>query len=144
MTGLNHIQSNELSKSASECKLPTVSEIASVEFDTLIGLFDVSKDERQRDINALIEQIRTAAIVSFELLGFDKAELIAKASADWRQWASLLSALADTIDSLKALQEIVGAAEARTAVALANIEGDPRAAESDPEAPRGGPHLPMG
>jgi hypothetical protein len=35
---------------------------------------------------------------------------------------------------LKALQEIVGAAEPRMAVALANIEGaDPRAAESDLE-----------
>jgi hypothetical protein len=35
---------------------------------------------------------------------------------------------------LKALQEIVGAAEARMAVALANIEGDdPRSAESDQE-----------
>jgi hypothetical protein len=136
MTGLKRFRRSEPTDSAleAESKPPTVSEIASVEFDALIGLVAVSRDDRLRDINALIEQIRAGTIVSFELLGFAKTELIAKASADWHQWASFLSALADTIDSLKALQEIVGAAEARMAVALANIEGDdPRSAESDQE-----------
>jgi CheY-like chemotaxis protein len=135
MTGLKRFRSSEPVDfvSEAECKPPIVSEIASVECDALKGLFAVSKDDRLRNINALIEQIRAGAIVSFELLEFDKTELIAKASADWHQWASLLSALADTIDSLKALQEIVGAAETRMAVALANIEGaDPRAVRIRP------------
>jgi hypothetical protein len=64
-------------------------------------------------------------MVSAELLGIERSGLIAKASADCHQWTGLLSALADTIDSLEALQEIVAAAEARMAVVLANIEADP-------------------
>ena len=115
-----------------ECEPATIGEIASVEFLGLKDFFTMSKDERFRDTEALIEQIRPMAILAVELLAFDKLDLIAKVSSDHR-WGPLLTALADTVDSLKALQEIVGAAEARMTIALANIEGANDPAESDPE-----------
>ena len=115
-----------------ECEPATIGEIASVEFLGLKDFFTMSKDERFRDTEALIEQIRPMAILAVELLAFDKLDLIAKVSSDYR-WGPFLTALADTVDSLKALQEIVGAAEARMTIALANIEGANDPAESDPE-----------
>jgi hypothetical protein len=61
--------------------------------------------------------------LAVELLAFDRAELIAKASSDYGRWSPFLPALADAADGLQALRDIVGSAEARMAVALANITG---------------------
>jgi hypothetical protein len=102
----------------------TTGEIASVEFQGLKDFFfTMPRDERLQNTNALIDQIRPVAFLAVELLAFDRAELIAKVSSDFDRWGPFLPALADAADGLKALQDIVGAAEARMAVALANITG---------------------
>ena len=106
-----------------ECEPATIGEIASVEFLGLKDFFTMSKDQRLRDTEALIEQIRPMAILAVELLAFDKVELIAKVSSDCERWGPFLATLADAVDALKALQDIVSAAEARMAIALATIEG---------------------
>lgn len=48
----------------------------------------------------------------------------AATSSDLTKCSLFLIALAENSDTLKALRDIVSAAEARMAVALANVEGD--------------------
>jgi hypothetical protein len=106
-----------------ESEPATIGEMASVEFQGLKDFFKMSRDERLRNIDVLVEQIRPAAILAVVLLEFDKLELIAKVSSDPDRWSVFLTALADAVDALEALKDTVCAAEARAAIALANIEG---------------------
>jgi hypothetical protein len=103
-------------------KPATVASIAPIEFEGIKDFSETPKNERQRNTNGLIDQVRIAALVAVEFLVFDKDELIAKASADHEALGSVLMGLADAADSLKALQEIVEAAEMRLCVALANVK----------------------
>jgi len=106
-----------------KCEPANIVEVASVEFQGLKGFFTMPKAERLQNTDALIDQIRPMAILAVELLAFEKVELIAKVSSDCERWGPFLATLADAVDALKALQDIVSAAEARMAIALATIEG---------------------
>jgi hypothetical protein len=103
----------------------TIGEMASVEFQGLKNSFTMRQDERLRNIDALIDDLRPMAILAVELLAFDKEELIDKVSGDYDRWGSFLIALAEASDTLKALQDIVSTAEARMSIALANVENNP-------------------
>jgi hypothetical protein len=115
-----------------ECEPATIDEMAAAEFQDLKAFFKMPKDDRLRNINVLIEQIRPMAILAVELLEFDKLELIAKVSADPARLSAFLTGIADAVDALEALKDIVSVAEARMVIALANIEGvrDPAAAKN--------------
>jgi hypothetical protein len=116
-----------------EAEPVTIDEIASVDFKSVKTYFTIPEDQRLHNADVLIDQIRPMAILAVELFAFDKLELIAKVSSAPDLWGFCLTALGETTDALKALQDIVGAAEARMTIALANIEGvrDPAATQSE-------------
>jgi hypothetical protein len=103
-------------------KPATVASIAPIEFEGIKEFSETPKDERLRNTNRLIDQVRIAALVAAEFLVFDKDELIAKASADHETLGSVLMGLDDAADNLKVLQQIVEAAEMRLCIALANVK----------------------
>jgi hypothetical protein len=108
-------------------KPATVASIVPIEFEGT-NVFEAPKEERLRNTNRLIDEVRVAALVAVEFLVFDKDELITKAAADYETLGPVLMALADAADTLKDLREIVTAAELRLAIAFANVDGKPAAA----------------
>ena len=114
--------------SRTNSKLATVAEIAAVDFEAQ-DYSATPKDDRLRKIREVIDRIPSATILAVELLGLSKDELIAKVKSDCEIWGQFLMMLAESTDDLAVLQKIAAAAEARLAVALANVEGSHHDAE---------------
>jgi hypothetical protein len=64
------------------------------------------------------------AVIAREIAVMEKAELINKVDEKYEVFGPFLRQLADAKDGARALMELIGTAEIRLAVALANVEGD--------------------
>jgi hypothetical protein len=69
-------------------------------------------------------------VAAGEIVVMNKAELIAKVEAGHDVFGNTLLAIADTKEDVKAMLDVISAAEAQLMVALANVEGEALAEEA--------------
>jgi hypothetical protein len=103
----------------------TVAEIAAFEFGAIKEFRGLTKAERLRKTHSIADGVRAMAVLAAEIVAMDKPKLIAKVSEKYDVLGALLMEFAEAADDAKALLEIIQSAEARLAVALAVVEGDP-------------------
>jgi hypothetical protein len=102
----------------------TIKSIAAFEFAAVKEFRNLSKVERLRNAHGLVDRVRPMAVIAGEILAVPKEELIAKVADGYEILGPCLMQLADAKDDARALMELIGSAEVRLAVALANVEGD--------------------
>jgi hypothetical protein len=81
----------------------------------------VQRLERTHD---LADHVRVMAVIASEVLTMSKAELVAKLEREYESLGPALMELAKAKDKAEALLDVIKAAEARLAIALAVVEGD--------------------
>lgn len=107
-------------------KPATVAEIAALEFRALKAVRGLSQKMRLQKSHAIVDGLRPMAVAAMEIVAMSKTELITKADDKHDVLGPLLMQLAYAKDDAKMLVDVIGAAEARLAIALANVEGDGR------------------
>jgi len=105
-------------------KAATVVEIAALKFKAIKQIRAVSKKQRLKNAHSMIERLRPMAVLAGEIVAMDKAELISRVRDRYDEFGPFLMMFAEARQTVAAVREIIGAAEARLAVALANVEGD--------------------
>ncbi len=105
-------------------KPATIAQIAAMEFAAMKEYRGLTKVERLKKIHGVTDDVRALAVLSCDILAMDKSELIKKVSDKYEQFGPFLMQLAYAKDNARALLELIGTAEVRLAVALANVEGD--------------------
>jgi len=105
-------------------KPTTVVEIAALKFKAIKQIRAVSKKQRLKNAHGMIERLRPMAVLAGEVVAMDKTELISTVRKHYDEYGPFLMMLAEARQTVAAVREIIGAAEARLAVALANVEGD--------------------
>lgn len=107
-----------------EQKAASVAEIAAVKFAAIKEFRGRTKMERLKRVHGIVDDVRALATVAAEIVAMNKEELIAKTSERYDQLGPLLMQLAHGRDDACLLMELIGSAETRLAVALANVEGE--------------------
>jgi hypothetical protein len=102
----------------------TTAEIAQVEFRALMEFRNLTKTERLAKVEDAAERVRAMALLASEIVAKEKPELIALVEEEYDALGPFLIQLGHATKAAKALADVIGAGEARLAVALANIEDD--------------------
>jgi hypothetical protein len=102
----------------------THAQIAAFEFKSIKALRAMDAKQRMQRGHELIESLRGFLVIAGEIVSDDKAELITKVRTQYHVFGELLMDLAHAADRARTVLETITAAEARLAVALANIEPD--------------------
>lgn len=114
MTELRVIENNEVPA--------TSDQIAALEFTSVRRLAALSEKQRLESLHALSDDVRAMAILGMNMLVRDKRDVIDLVSAKYDTFGPMLMMLAETRERGQALLDVIGAAEARLAVALAVVE----------------------
>jgi hypothetical protein len=113
-------------------KYATAASIAPIEFEAIEDLAAMSKQERGKAAHSMIDDIhnqtRPFLLAAGEVLAIDKKGLIALVSEHPELWGDILVEIAHARDTLKAVQDSMGAAEMRLMIALSNVAGEKTAA----------------
>jgi hypothetical protein len=96
---------------------------AEIRFQPVKGIRRLPKEQRFKNSAGLVANVRPWTILASEILACSKKELIAKVEADHDAWGSFLADLDAAEDAARAINKLIGAAKARLAVALVNVEG---------------------
>jgi len=112
-------------------KPATVAQIAAMEFEAVKEFRGLTRVRRLKKLHGIADDVRAMAVLASEILGLDKAELVEKINDKHETWGPFLMQLAYAKDNAKLLMDILAAAEARMAVALAVVEGPQMEAEGD-------------
>jgi hypothetical protein len=116
-------------------KIPgaTHAEIAALDFAA--EQFNITKAQRIERAREMTESIHGAMLIALELLVLDKSALVARVREEHDELGAALLPLASACDAAETLRDLIGSAECRLAVALANVEPD----EETPRKPRPAP-----
>ena len=100
----------------------TQTEIAAIEFTPLNA--GTTKAERTEACRKASHAIHEALIFSVEIGVLDKDDLVQKVRNEYEAFGSALLFFIKVLDDVRAVQEMIMAAETRLAVALAIVEPD--------------------
>jgi hypothetical protein len=109
---------------AGASKIPgaTHAEIAALDF--VPEQFNMTKAQRIERAREMTESIHGAMLIALELLVVDKSALIARVREEHDELGAALLPLASAREAAETLRDLIGSAECRLAVALANVEPD--------------------
>jgi hypothetical protein len=99
-------------------------EIAIIEFGAVKRLRGLPSATRRKNIRSILNRAAPMALAAGELIVMEKRELITRVANEYDVFGPLLMQLAEAQDELAILKGLIGAAEARLAIALANVEGE--------------------
>ena len=99
-----------------------VAQLAALERPAAEALRRLSKPERQRNVNAVADDVRDAATISIEIVAMTKPELIAAVEKQHNIWGPSLMTLAQAVTSARNLADLINDAQYRLASALAVVE----------------------
>jgi hypothetical protein len=105
-------------------KPATHAEVAQIEFRALKEFRNLTATERAHKINDAAERVRAMAILASGFAAKSKLELIALAEEQYELLGPFLMQLSEATTAARALADVLGAGEARLAIALANVEED--------------------
>ncbi|MDB5599355.1 MAG: hypothetical protein JWN71_1399 [Xanthobacteraceae bacterium] len=102
----------------------TVDQIAAMDFAAVKEYRGLTKVERLKKLHRAADYVRALAVIASEIVAMEKPELVAKVDDKYEQFGPFLMELAHAKDTARELMEMIGAAEIRLAIALANVEAD--------------------
>jgi hypothetical protein len=107
----------------------TQAQLAQLEFRALKQFRNLTKDQRVQKIHDTVDRVRPMAVLASEILAKEKPDLVKLVDEQHDKFGPFLMELAHAHTSAKGLLDVIGAAEIRLAVALANVEEDDQVAQ---------------
>src|SRR6266508_1132774 len=102
----------------------THASIAALQFSDVKLFRNMTQAQRLKKSHDIADAVRPVAVLAAELLAIDKAELVAKVKTEYEVLGPMLMWLAHGAENARCMMNIIKSAEARLAIALANVEPD--------------------